>query len=164
MNVLFWRPCQVITTGTSAPLRRRSRIPSMPSFNCAREAKARPFPSTWMSRKVTRTRAVELRFQLTFALGGCEPFIIEGYSAVRRIAQALTAARRDERRLGFATPFRMRPIKCAPGAPAVIAKWPRLRPLYHWIEVGSVKTQKHVLLHHFGSASPRLPFRCWRRA
>lgn len=70
-------------------------------------------------------------------------FIIEGYSAARRVARALTAARHDERRIGFTTPFRMRPIKCAPGAPAVLKKWPRLRPLYHWIEVGGVRFQSY---------------------
>jgi hypothetical protein len=59
-------------------------------------------------------------------------FVIEGYSAARRIARALTAARADERRRGFETPFRMRKTKPAAGAPAVMAKWPSLRPLYHW--------------------------------
>jgi hypothetical protein len=49
-------------------------------------------------------------------------FVIEGYSAARRIAKALTAARADERRIGFATPFRMREIVPAKGAPAVMAR------------------------------------------
>ena len=59
-------------------------------------------------------------------------FVLEGYSAARRIARALTAARADERRRGFQTPMPMRRLVPAPGAPAVMAKWPGLRPLYHW--------------------------------
>ena len=65
-------------------------------------------------------------------------FVIEGYSAARRIARALTAARADERRRGFETPFRMRTTKPAPGAPSVMAKWRRLRPLYRRITIGGV--------------------------
>lgn len=49
-------------------------------------------------------------------------FVIEGYSAARRIAQALTAARADERRRGFDTPFRMREIMPAKRAEAVTAR------------------------------------------
>lgn len=70
-------------------------------------------------------------------------FIVEGYSAARRIAQALTAARRDERRIGFATPYGMRRTRCAPGAPAVMSQSPGIRPLYHWIEVGGVRFQSY---------------------
>ncbi|WP_290986305.1 hypothetical protein [Hyphomicrobium sp.] len=70
-------------------------------------------------------------------------FCLEGYSAARRIAQALTAARRDERRVGFATPFRMRRTKPAPGSPVVMAKMPDLRPLYHWITVDGVRLQSY---------------------
>ena len=70
-------------------------------------------------------------------------FVLEGYSAARRIAQALTAARRDERRRGFETPFRMRRTRPALGAPAVMAKWPDLRPLYHTIEIDGVRLQSY---------------------
>ena len=59
-------------------------------------------------------------------------FVIEGYGAARRIARALTAARADERRLGFETPMPMRSLAPASGAAAVMAKWPHLHPLYHW--------------------------------
>lgn len=76
----------------------------------------------------------------TFSRG---KFVIEGYVAARRIALALTAARRDERRKGFDTPYRMRKTRPAPGAPAVMAKWPDLRPLYHWIEVDGVRLQSY---------------------
>ena len=70
-------------------------------------------------------------------------FMVEGYSAARLIAQALTAAREDERRRGFATPFKMRKIKPAPGAPAVLAKWPALRPLRRWLEVDGMRFQNY---------------------
>ena len=70
-------------------------------------------------------------------------FIIEGYSAARRVAQALTAARKDERIRGFHTPFRMRAIKSAVGAPAVMAQLPRVKPLHHWLEVGGVRFQSY---------------------
>ncbi len=70
-------------------------------------------------------------------------FVIEGYSAARRIAPALTAARADECRRGFETPFRMRKTKPAPGALAVMAKWPTLHPLYHWITIESVSFQSY---------------------
>ncbi len=70
-------------------------------------------------------------------------FVIEGYSAARRIARALTAARADERRRGFETPFRMRKTKPAIGAPAVMAKWPALRPLYHWTTIEGVSFQTY---------------------
>jgi hypothetical protein len=70
-------------------------------------------------------------------------FMIEGYSAARRIAQALAAARADERRIGFSTPFRMRQIKSAPGAPAVMAQLPQIKPLHHWLEVGGVRFQSY---------------------
>lgn len=70
-------------------------------------------------------------------------FCLEGYSAARRIAQALTAARRDERRQGFSTPFKMRKIKPTPGAPTVMAKHPDLRPLHHWLEVDGVRLQSY---------------------
>ncbi|AGK57791.1 hypothetical protein HYPDE_30583 [Hyphomicrobium denitrificans 1NES1] len=69
--------------------------------------------------------------------------ILEGYSVACRIAQALTAARRDERRRGFDTPFRMPPIKSAPGAPAVAARRPKLRPLYHWTTIEGVHFQSY---------------------
>lgn len=70
-------------------------------------------------------------------------FVIEGYSAARRIAQALTAARADERRLGFETPMPMRGLAPAPGAPAVMAKSPSLHPLYHWLTVDGVRFQSY---------------------
>jgi hypothetical protein len=70
-------------------------------------------------------------------------FVIEGYAAARRIAQALTAARADERRRGFATVYRMRRTKQAPGSPVVLTKTPYLRPLYHWIEVDGVRLQSY---------------------
>ncbi len=70
-------------------------------------------------------------------------FVLEGYSAARRICEALTAARRDERRQGFTTPFRMRRTKPAPGAPAVMAKRPGIRPLYHWIWVDGIRFQSY---------------------
>jgi hypothetical protein len=70
-------------------------------------------------------------------------FVLEGYSAARRIAQALTAARADERRRGFETPFRMRPIKPALGAPAVLANWAGLRPLHHWQTIEGVRFQSY---------------------
>jgi hypothetical protein len=70
-------------------------------------------------------------------------FCLEGYSAARRIAQALTEARRDERRCGFSTPFRMRRIKPTEGAPAVMAKHPNYRPLHHWIEVDGMRMQSY---------------------
>ena len=41
-------------------------------------------------------------------------FVLEGYSADRRIARALTAARADERRRGFETPMPMRRLVPAP--------------------------------------------------
>ena len=75
-------------------------------------------------------------------------FVVEGYSAARRIAQALTAARRDERRRGFNTPYRMRRTKAAPGAAAVMAKWPSLRPLYHWIAIDGVRFQSYRADQH----------------
>lgn len=75
-------------------------------------------------------------------------FIIEGYSAARRVAQALTAARKDERRIGFSTPFRMRAIKSAVGAPAVMAQLARIKPLYHWLEVGGVRFQSYRIHSH----------------
>ncbi|ADJ24788.1 hypothetical protein Hden_2993 [Hyphomicrobium denitrificans ATCC 51888] len=68
-------------------------------------------------------------------------FLIEGYSSARRIAQALTAARVDEVRRGFSKPFRMRAIKRARGADAVMEKWPSLRPLHRWLEVDGVRFQ-----------------------
>ncbi len=70
-------------------------------------------------------------------------FVIEGYSAAKRIARALTEARADERRLGFETPMRMRNLVPAPGAPAVTAKWPTLHPLYHWLTVDGVRFQSY---------------------
>ncbi len=70
-------------------------------------------------------------------------FVIEGYGAARRIAQALTAARRDERRRGFDVPYRMRKPKPAPGAPAVMAKFPGARPLYHELRVDGVRLQSY---------------------
>ncbi len=70
-------------------------------------------------------------------------FVLAGYSSARRIAQALTAARRDERRQGFWTPYRMRRTKVAPGSPIVMAKRPDIRPLYHWIEVDGVRFQSY---------------------
>jgi len=70
-------------------------------------------------------------------------FVIEGYSAARRIARALTSARADEQRLGFETPMPMRDLAPAPGAPAVMAKWPTLHPLYHWLTVDGVRFQSY---------------------
>ena len=70
-------------------------------------------------------------------------FVLEGYSAARRIAQALTLARRDERRRGFDVPYRMRKTKPALGATAVMAKFPGARPLYHWLEVDGVRLQSY---------------------
>lgn len=70
-------------------------------------------------------------------------FVLEGYSVAKRIAKALTAARADERRSGFNTPFRMRTAKMAPGAPAVMTKRPNLRPLYHWMDVDGVRLQSY---------------------
>ncbi len=51
--------------------------------------------------------------------------------------------RRDERRRGFSTPYRMRRTKPAPGAPAVMEKWPALRPLYHSIVVDGIRLQSY---------------------
>lgn len=70
-------------------------------------------------------------------------FILEGYSAARRIAQALTVARADECRRGFNTPFRMRKTVPAKGASAVVSKWPNLRPLYHWTTIEGVHFQSY---------------------
>lgn len=70
-------------------------------------------------------------------------FIIEGYSSARRIAQALTAARNDELRRGFSRPYQMRRTRRAPGSPAVLARWPDLRPLYRWLEVDGVRFQNY---------------------
>ena len=70
-------------------------------------------------------------------------FVVEGYSAARRIAQALTMARRDERRRGFEIPYRMRKTKPAPGAPTVMAKYPGARPLYHEMTVDGVRLQSY---------------------
>lgn len=70
-------------------------------------------------------------------------FIIEGYSSALRIAQALTAARNDERRHGFSKPFKMRATRRARGSPAVLAKRPALRPLYRWLEVDGVRFQNY---------------------
>lgn len=76
-------------------------------------------------------------------------FIVEGYSAARRIARALAAARADERKLGFETPMPMRGLAKASGAPAVMAKWPNLHPLYHWLTVEGVRFQSYrVDVHH----------------
>lgn len=75
-------------------------------------------------------------------------FVIEGYSAARRIARALTAARADERRLGFETPMPMRGLAAASGAPAVMAKWPTLHPLYHWLTVDGVRFQSYRVDAH----------------
>ena len=72
-----------------------------------------------------------------------DSFVIEGYSAARRIARALTAARADERRIGFETPMPMRDLAPASGAPAVMAKWPTLHPLYHWQTVEGVRFQSY---------------------
>lgn len=70
-------------------------------------------------------------------------FAINGYMSACRIARALTAARADERRRGFDTPMPRRPIAVAQGAPRVMAKWPHLRPLYHWLEVDGVRFQSY---------------------
>jgi hypothetical protein len=70
-------------------------------------------------------------------------FILEGYSAACRIARALTAARADERRRGFDTPFQIRKTAPAKGAPAVVSKWPNLRPLYHWTTIEGVHFQSY---------------------
>ncbi len=70
-------------------------------------------------------------------------FVIEGYSAARRIARALTVARADERRLGFETPMPMRGLAPASGSPVVLARWPSLRPLYHWLTVDGVRFQSY---------------------
>lgn len=70
-------------------------------------------------------------------------FCLEGYSAARRIAKALVAARADERRRGFDTPMPMREIAPAPGAAAVMAKWPALRPLHHWMTIEGIKFQTY---------------------
>lgn len=75
-------------------------------------------------------------------------FVIEGYSAARRIARALTAARADERRLGFKTPMPMRRLALASGAPAVMAKWPNLHPLYHSQIVDGVRFQSYRVDAH----------------
>lgn len=75
-------------------------------------------------------------------------FVIEGYSAARRIARALTAARADERRLGFDTPMPVRGLAPAPGAPTVMAKWPTLHPLYHWLTVDDVRFQSYRMDAH----------------
>jgi hypothetical protein len=69
--------------------------------------------------------------------------MVEGYRAARRIARALTAARADERRRGFETPMPMRKTVPAKGAPAVMAKWRGLRPLYHWLEIEAVRFQSY---------------------
>ena len=75
-------------------------------------------------------------------------FVLEGHSAARRIARALTAARADERRRGFETPMPMRRLVAAPGAPAVMAKWPGLRPLYHWQIIEGVRFQSYRIDSH----------------
>ena len=92
-------------------------------------------------------RGLFKRSRLTMSsLGGS--FVLEGYSAARRIARALTAARADERRRGFETPMRMRRLVRAPGAPAVMAKWPGLRPLYHWQTIDGVRFQSYRINSH----------------
>jgi hypothetical protein len=75
-------------------------------------------------------------------------FVLEGYSAARRIARALTAARAEERRRGFETPMPTRRLVPAPGAPAVMAKWPGLRPLYHWQTIDGVRFQSYRIDSH----------------
>lgn len=70
-------------------------------------------------------------------------FVIEGYSAARRVARALTAARADERRRGLDTPFRMREIVPAKGAEAVTVRWPTLSPLHHWTTIEGVQFQSY---------------------
>ena len=75
-------------------------------------------------------------------------FVLEGYSAARRIARALTAARADERRRGFDNPMPMRTLVPAPGAPAVMAKWPGLRPLYHRQTIDGVRFQSYRINSH----------------
>jgi len=70
-------------------------------------------------------------------------FMVEGYGAARLIAQALTAAREDERRQGFATPFKMRKIKPPRGSPDVLMTWPQLRPLRRWLEVDGTRFQNY---------------------
>ena len=37
----------------------------------------------------------------------------------------------------------MRRLVAAPGAPAVMAKWPGLRPLYHWQIIEGVRFQSY---------------------
>ena len=36
----------------------------------------------------------------------------------------------------------------APGAPAVMAKWPSLRPLYHWQTIDGVRFQSYRIDFH----------------
>ena len=68
-------------------------------------------------------------------------FVLEGYSADRRIARA----RAEERCRGFETRMPMRELVPAPGAPAVKAKWPG----YHYSTgcgfraTGSIPTAYH---------------------
>lgn len=42
----------------------------------------------------------------------------------------------------------VREIAPAPGAPAVMAKWPNFRPLYHALEVDGVSFQSYPLGLH----------------
>ena len=37
----------------------------------------------------------------------------------------------------------MRGLAPAPGAPAVMVKWPTLHPLYHWLTVDGVRFQSY---------------------
>jgi hypothetical protein len=65
----------------------------------------------------------------------------------RRIFNALRLARADERRRGFDTPYIMRDIAVAKGAPAVIAKHPGARPLHYAITVEGVRAQAYRYCH-----------------
>jgi hypothetical protein len=50
--------------------------------------------------------------------------------------------------MNAARPFRMRAIKSAPEAPAVMKCSPGIKPLYHWIEVSGDRFQSYRINNH----------------
>lgn len=73
---------------------------------------------------------------------------IDGDRAKWRIRRALEAARLDERRRGFHTPMPMRATRQAEGAPAVMSRWPKCRPLHHVIVVDGEHFRSYVIHIH----------------
>lgn len=71
--------------------------------------------------------------------------IIDGDRARWRVLKALEAARLDERARGFDTPMPMRRAKPAVGAPAVMARWPKCRPLHHVVPVNGERFRSYVI-------------------